>query len=264
MLEEECWVSFHFTFLLSHTYLFQPISYSLAAGGSICWQGLFKHQQNACSYCSGWNWLLEPTQTALVWEPALGVWVRLFLVVCSYCSKNVSSFFSHSVHLCSCCLVFVQSLCLWTVQINSLNKFCGFLHFQLLFSLGFGVFPLYGFIFLSSFQLSKGMWHFVFGVGFLLVFFFSHEVKLDCGDNFLGQISSKGKQSASRMPWELGYRVHQAELCWAWWHRDGAALSLLLPSTTSDTTEALGVVLCNTLPSIQEPPTFLTGCALLL
>lgn len=172
MLEEECWMSFHFTFLLSHTYLFQPISYSLAAGGSICWQGLFKHQQNACSYCSGWNWLLEPTQTALVWEPALGVWVRLFLVVCSYCSKNVSSFFSHSVHLCSCCLVFVQSLCLWTVQINSLNKFCGFLHFQLLFSLGFGVFPLYGFIFLSSFQLSKGMWHFVFGVGFLLFFFF--------------------------------------------------------------------------------------------
>lgn len=134
-------------------------------------------------------------------------------MVCSYCSKNVSSFFSHSVHLCSCCLVFVQSLCLWTVQINSLNKFCGFLHFQLLFSLGFGVFPLYGFIFLSSFQLSKGMWHFVFGVGFLLGFFFPHEVKLDCGDNFLGQISSKGKQSASRMPWELGYRVHQAELC---------------------------------------------------
>lgn len=30
---------------------------------------------------------------------------------------------------------------------NFLNKFCGFLHFQLLFSVGLGGFPLYGFIY---------------------------------------------------------------------------------------------------------------------
>lgn len=78
--------------------------------------------------------------------------------------------------------MFIQSPRLWTVQINFLNKFCGFLHFQLLFSVGFGVFPLHGFMFFVPFPTVKGIVAFCVWCWFFIVCFFSHEVKLDCGD----------------------------------------------------------------------------------
>lgn len=53
---------------------------SLAAVGSICWQGLFKQEQNLCPLQIE---VLQPTITIFVWELVLNLQVRPYLVVCN-------------------------------------------------------------------------------------------------------------------------------------------------------------------------------------
>lgn len=48
--------------------------------GSICWQGLFKHEQNLSPF---WIKVLKPTITIFVWELVLNIQARLYLVVCN-------------------------------------------------------------------------------------------------------------------------------------------------------------------------------------